>query len=92
MNGDFPFTHGKVPFRMEISHSCMTTHILNGDFMSILNGHEWTPEWDLPVAEWEIMARRPFTSSIQEEVVLIHFSYHLNGDKCVTRTDRQTSI
>jgi hypothetical protein len=86
MNGDFPFTHGKVPFRMEISHSCMeishscmeishsvwrfpihawTVPILNGDFMSFLNGHEWTPEWDLPVAESEIMARRPFTSSIQ---------------------------
>jgi hypothetical protein len=78
INGGFPFTHGKVPFRMEISHSCMdNSHsewrfpihawkipILNGDFMSILNGHEWTPEWDLPVAEWERMARRPFTSSI----------------------------
>jgi hypothetical protein len=33
--------------------------------MSILNGHEWTLEWDLPAAEWDIMARRPFTSSIQ---------------------------
>jgi hypothetical protein len=42
-----------------------TIPILNGDFMSILNGHEWTPEWDLPVAEWEIMARRPFTRSLQ---------------------------
>jgi hypothetical protein len=58
--------------RMEKSHSewrfpihAWTTPILNGDFMSILNGHEWTPEWDLPVAEWEIMARRHFTSSIK---------------------------
>jgi hypothetical protein len=78
MNGDFPFTHGKGAFRMEISHSCMdkshserrfpiharTVPFLNGDFTPILNGHEWTPEWDLPVAEWEI-ARRPFTSSMQ---------------------------
>jgi hypothetical protein len=79
VKGDFPFTHGKVPFRIEISHLCMdnsysewrfpihtwTIPILNGDFLAILNGHEWTPEWDLPVAEWEIMACRPFTSSIQ---------------------------
>jgi hypothetical protein len=57
---------------MEISHSewrfpthAWTILILNGDLMSILNGHEWTPEWDIPVAQWEIMARGPFTSSIQ---------------------------
>jgi hypothetical protein len=64
---------------MEISHSCIdnsrsewrfpinawTNTILDGDFMSILNGHEWTLEWDLPVSELEKMARRPFTSSMQ---------------------------
>jgi hypothetical protein len=42
-----------------------TIPILNGDFMSIPNGHERMPEWDLLVAEWEIMSRRPFTSSFQ---------------------------
>jgi hypothetical protein len=84
-NGDFPFTLGKVPFRMEISHSCMdnshsewrfpihawTIPILNGDFMSILNGHAWTLKWDLPIAEWEIMARRPSTSELEHGSFLL---------------------
>jgi hypothetical protein len=81
MNGDFPFTHGKVTFRMETSHSCMDNSHSEWRFHAILNGHEWKPEWDFPVTEWEIMARRPFTIPFKEEEVLIHFSYQLNGDK-----------
>jgi hypothetical protein len=70
--------------RVEKSHSEMrfpihawTIPILNGDFMPILNEHEWTPEWDLPVAEWELMARRPLTSSIQRGRSS-HTIFHIN--------------
>jgi hypothetical protein len=80
---------------MEISHSRMhkphlewrvpiharRIPVLNGDFMSIQNGDEWTLEWDLPVSEWEKMARRPVTSSIQREDDLKNFSCQLHGDK-----------
>jgi hypothetical protein len=53
LNGDFMSIHA------------WTIPVLNGDFMCILNGNEWTLEWDLLVAEWQKMAHRPFTSSIQ---------------------------
>jgi hypothetical protein len=49
--------------------------------MPIRSGHDWTFEGDSPMSEGKKMARRPFTSSIQEEEFLTHFSLQLSGDK-----------
>jgi hypothetical protein len=57
MRGNFSFCmerpqNGDFPF-------------MHGGFMSILKGRDSMFEWDLPVSEWEGMARRPFTGAIQ---------------------------
>jgi hypothetical protein len=92
INGDFPFTHGKVPFRMEISHSHMERSHSEWRFpihawtISILNG-------DLPFMPGDFMSilkghewtfEWDYPVSQWEKMAhrpFTYFSYQLNGDK-----------